>query len=287
MTEIRTRDEALTAIDRGLGQWAADATGVLTQARTVADGALTAGRSKVRRLANQVAASEAVLGSLRPEDDPRQAQRNLAQARESLQAAQRAERRIAAVAEQVAALERAQVSSMAGEVSGARADLRRRLGTLTGYRTSAVEPGGRGGPASAVAAGQGSAGSTSWLNSRGLSEVDVSAVDLANAPAADAFERRGVTMADYRWAVQTWDTVVRPGVARGMTRADFEARDAQRGATDMRRTAQVYDLFLGEGNRLKVARLADGTMDVRNGYHRFQIARDLGIGSLPAQVIDV
>lgn len=283
MTEIRTRDEALTAIDRGLGQWAADATGVLAQARAVADGALTESRGKVRRLANQVAASEAVLGSIRPDDDLRPAQRNLDRARKSLQAAERAERRIAAVAEQLAALERAQVSSFAGEVSGARADLRGRLGTLTGYRTS---EGGRGGPASA-AAGQGSAVSPSWLDSRGLSEVEVSAVDLADAPAADAFERRGATLADYRWAVQTWDAVVRPGVARGMTRADFEARDAQRAATDMRRTAQVYDLFLGEGNRLKVARLPDGTVDVRNGYHRFQIARDLGIRSLPAQVIDV
>jgi hypothetical protein len=280
VTEIRTRDEALTAVDHGLGQWAAEATGALTQARAMVDGARSMSQSKVRRLENEVAAIEALLGSLRPEDDLRRAQRSLAQARQSLQAAQTSAQRIALVAEQLAALERTQVSSAAAAVGSARADLRRRLGTLAAYRTPA------GGSAHAAGADLSSAGAPGWLDGRGLTDVEVSAVDLAGAPAADAFDRRDVSLADHRWAVQTWEEVVRPGVAGGMTRADFEARDVQRAATEMRQTAKVYDLFLGEGSRLRVARLPDGTLDVRNGYHRFKIARDLGIRYLPAQVID-
>jgi hypothetical protein len=76
---------------------------------------------------------------------------------------------------------------------------------------------------------------------------------------------------------------VGPGVAAGKTREDFAARDARSNAQPLRRTADVYDMFLGS-DRIRVDRRPDGSMDVVNGRHRLLIARELGIKTLPGQV---
>lgn len=83
--------------------------------------------------------------------------------------------------------------------------------------------------------------------------------------------------------MQTWNDVVGPGVEGGKTRDDFVRRDAQSNAAPLRRTADVYDMFLGS-DRIRVDRQPDGSLNVINGRHRFQIARELGIKTLPGQV---
>ena len=83
--------------------------------------------------------------------------------------------------------------------------------------------------------------------------------------------------------MQTWNDTVGPGVAKGMTRDDFAARDLRGDAQPLHKTADVYDMFLGTG-RIHVARQTDGSLNIVNGRHRFQVARDLGITSLPGQV---
>lgn len=281
MTEIRTRDDALAAVDRGLAQWATAALGVFTQATAVISAACASGESQVQRLRARVAALEALLRSLRPEDDPRPLERELAQTRQSLASAQRATQQIAALSQQLHALQRAQSRSNDTNISAARADLTRRVNELGAYRG----PGS--GSGSSGTASTGAPSGAAWLNGTGLSEVAVGAADFEDNPIVGSFGRGGTSLADYRWAVQTWDEVVRPGVERGMTRADFEARDSQRAATGLRRTAGVYDMFLGDSDRLLVTRRPDGSLDVTNGRHRFEVARQLGITHLPAQVHDL
>jgi hypothetical protein len=83
--------------------------------------------------------------------------------------------------------------------------------------------------------------------------------------------------------VTTWDQAVRPGLDRGMSRDDFAARDAARGATSPRRTVDVYDMFLGT-DPIRVECRSDGTLNVINGLHRITVAQELGITHLPASV---
>lgn len=281
MTEVRTRDEALASVDRGLSQWAASVSGVLTQATAAGSAATAEAGAVVRQSAGKVAASQQVLGSLRPEDDRSTLERDLADAQRSLDAAKGALSRIEAVVQRLSALQRAQVRSTETLVGSARADLSKRSGDLGAYRGGGGTAGG-----GSVGAASGDCGAGGWLAGAGLSSVDVTAADFGDNPIIGSFGRGDTTRADYRWAVQTWDELVGPGVAKGMTREDFEARDAAREAPPLRRTAAVYDMFLGDTDRLRVTRRPDGSLDVTNGRHRLEVARELGIKSLPGQVIE-
>lgn len=52
----------------------------------------------------------------------------------------------------------------------------------------------------------------------------------------------------------------------------------------LRRTADAYDMFLGDTDRIRLSRDADGRLDVVNGRHRIIVARDLGIKHLPGTI---
>jgi hypothetical protein len=123
----------------------------------------------------------------------------------------------------------------------------------------------------------------------GLADFDVSAAYLDENPILDddrprpIFGKGGLSRADYRWAVQTLNDTVGPGVASGKTREDFAERDARSNAQPLRRTADVYDMFLGT-DRIRADRQPDGSLNIVNGRHRLLIARELGIKNLPGQV---
>jgi hypothetical protein len=124
---------------------------------------------------------------------------------------------------------------------------------------------------------------------KGLADVDVSSADLNENPILDedrargTFGKGGLSRADFRWAVQTWHDTVGPGVASGKTRDDFAERDTRSNAQPLRRTADVYDMFLGT-DRIRADRRPDGSLNIVNGRHRLLIARELGIKSLPGQL---
>jgi hypothetical protein len=304
MTEIRTRDEALAAIDHALAQWLDGAAAVLTEAMAAASGAAATAEAQVSRRAQRVAVLEAQLRSL-PSDSPARAQiqRELGRAHESLRAGRDAARRISNVASQIAILLRTQSQVAGAQVTAARADLARRVKELGAYRAAGggsaavvtAAAGALGGLAIAVtgatsAAARAALGATAeapaeggaaWLATGGLSDFDIAEADLADNPVTGSFGRGGLGRADYRWALTTWDQVVRPGLDRGMTRNDFAARDAARDAPPLRRTADVYDMFLGS-DPIRVERRPDGTLDVINGRRRIEIAADLGLTTLPA-----
>jgi hypothetical protein len=306
MTEIRTRDEALAAIDRALARWTSEAGSTLAQAIAAAGRAQAAAEAETSRRAQRVAALEAQLSALQPDAPQRaQVQRDLLRAWQSLEAARQATRRLANVARQVARLQRSHAQTAETRVTAARADVARRVTALDAYRAAGGGAGGAavGGIIGAVGAlgtagvaavatmitspasppAPSATGSTAWLAGRGLADISVTEAGFADNPITGSFGRGGLSRADYRWAVTIWDEVVRPGLDRGMSRDDFASRDEARSAPALRRTADVYDMFLGS-DPLRAERRADGTLNVINGRHRIEIARELGIAHLPAVV---
>jgi predicted nucleic acid-binding protein len=305
VTEIHTHDDALAAIDRALAQWAADTSHILAQAMAWANGAQTAAEAEASRRVQRVAALESLLSSMLPDDPQRaQVQRDLAHAARSLDAARQAARRIAEVSRQVARLQHSQVRTAEISVTTARADVSRRAAALGAYRAVRIGSGvgpavagivgalGRVGAAGAAAlaavtaapAPSAAVGAPTWLDRCGLTDIAVAEADFADNPITGSFGRDGLTRADYRWALTTWDQVVRPGLERGMSRDDFAVRDQARGARPLRRAADVHDMILGTDS-LRVERRVDGTLNVINGRHRIEIARELGIAHLPAAVL--
>jgi len=159
-------------------------------------------------------------------------------------------------------------------VPSANRDLEHKLQALSDYAAAPVP----------APSGASAAGGVPNFGVSGLVDVPVDRMDFEDNPIRGNFGRGGAEVGDYRWAVETWETVVRPGVLAGQSRADFAARDAARGREiGLRRTAGVYDMFLGD-DPIAVSRRSDGSFSVNSGRHRIAIARQLGITHLPGKI---
>jgi hypothetical protein len=283
MAEVRTRDEAIASVDHALQAWSTTVTGVLTQAQSAASAACDEVDRIVQNRANEVAAIESLLVSADREDN-RKLQVRLIRAKEASDQARRASLQVKDVAAGVSQLSRTHTTATCSQVASARSQLSAMSSALEGYRSSGAVLGGGGSSGSGTL--RSSEGS---LRSADLSAVDVSSADLDENPILDdnssqrTFGKSGLTRADYRWAVQTWNDTVGPGVAAGKTREDFAEQDGRSNAQPLRRTADVYDMFLGT-DRIRADRQPDGSLNIVNGRHRLLIARELGIRNLPGEV---
>jgi hypothetical protein len=277
MSEVHTRDEALTLIDQACQEWGQALSGILAQAGAVASGAQARAGRVVARCKAKVSAIEAVLAAA-DRNDLRRLEAELVRARASYDTARRAAVRVSDVTAAIGHLGRANATCDTPQLAAARRQLAELSRAIEVYRRSraAVVP-------QRTVAARANPGGPAPLDRFGLSNLRVNVADLTDTPLQGEFGRGGASMADYRWAVQTWNDTVGPGVAKGMTRDDFAARDLRGGALPLRKTADVYDMFLGTG-RIHVAQRPDGSLNIVNGRHRFQVARDLGITSLPGQM---
>lgn len=284
MSEVRTRDEAIASVDQALQVWSTSVRGVLAEAQHAALSARDEVEGAVRNYAREVATIEALLANA-DDKQRRQLQVRLVQAKDAHERAVRASARVSEVAARVSRLNRVQITAGTSQVASARAQLSAMSRALDGYRSGGTVLGGGGldGGGSAAPAGGGS------LVGMGLADLDVSSIDMDENPILDddrskgTFGKGGLSRADYRWAVQTWNDTVGPGVAAGKVREDFAERDVQSDAKPLRRTADVYDMFLGT-DRIRVTRRPDGSLNIVNGRHRLLIATELGIKTLPAQL---
>ena len=285
MTHVATTDEAVAALRAAIATWRTEARGVVRQAAAATAGFHAETRREVRQRKARLAALQSALAALRPETDPAPLRQKVATAEAALSRATRAQALAEEVERDARALERRVVQTTEGHAAAAERDLARRLESLSGYRGTVTGAS----PASASPSG-GASGNTSAesaedkaLRQRGLVSVPLQTTSHADNPVLDGYHKGGTSRSDYRWAVETWETVVKPRVAAGESRDDFVRRDEARGATGFRRTAGVYDMFLGD-DRLVFSRRPDGTLDVTNGRHRIDVARGLGITHLPGEI---
>ena len=151
VTPVRTREEALALVASALSTFDEQVGAVLTQATAVASGALQQAGDAVQRCETKVCALEAVLVAAK-QDERQRVQAELVRAREQLNQARRAYRRVA----DVSGCARTPQRSYAQQCSPILAAARRHLAG----RVTAVEQylGGRGRGAS----GSGQAG-RSWI----------------------------------------------------------------------------------------------------------------------------
>lgn len=267
--------EALRALANDIGSWVVGALGVVVQAAAAVEATHSEAESMVRQRAARLAALEATPGGDGVERSSRA--REIARARTSLEQARTALRVAAQCLSDVRSLERRIRSVESDVVENAVADLGVKLKALEAYR--AVTPPDAGGVGQAPAAPQQMAAYSAF----GLENVSLGKVDFSDNPVEGAYGKGGASLTDYRWAVETWATVVGPGVAAGLGREAFEERDSREGRVGLRRLGGVYDLFLGD-DRIVYSRRPDGSLDVINGRHRIEVARSLGIEQLPGKI---
>lgn len=181
-------------------------------------------------------------------------------------------------------------SRMSAAQEGARKFLRDRGLALeeylagTGVASGAFNLLSSGGAASATGAsvsGSGSGGDTSSnlleLQSTGLFEVPLELIDDSDSSVSGVGSFQKVSLDDTRHGMELLQNEVLPSVRGG-----WDPRGGHGGglSDDARAIAGYY---FGD-TRVKLRRGADGRLTVVNGYHRIYAARELGLGSLPAEV---
>ncbi len=273
----RASSQAITELDSALSTWATVATGIALQTTAAVNAIATEVERAVRERAAIVAAVEARIAPAQPAERTRLT-RELQIANGSLEDARRGLRSATEAGRRAHSMARRIDESTNSRVPPALQSLRRKLDALAEYESVSV-PNSPGSPRGASGAPGGNA-----FGVQGIVEVPIDHATFDDNPILGPFGRGGATLSDYRWAAETWETVVRPGVLAGKTRDDFARQDAAAGRlTGYRRLGGVYDMFLGD-EPIQFSRRADGTLDVANGRHRVQVARQLGITRLPGRM---
>jgi uncharacterized ParB-like nuclease family protein len=277
MSTVRTRAEALAAVSAALGVFERRSLDAIDDFLRETNRLAGVVAGEVARRRHMVAQVETALRGADEEARPRLEVR-LAEALRALDEAVRA----AAVVDEEAAhvsAERRRFGDRTHEIAvRAEANLRRMTAAVHSYAHSAKSRADGPGPSPATVSPPD--GLHRALSDRGLEPLDVMTVDHSGDPITSWTKG---PPSDFLWAVDRWDTVVAPAVARGATRETFAQLDADAGAPDRRRLAAVYDLFLGS-DPIDVCVDAAGRTSVNSGRHRLDAARTLGVRTLPARV---
>ena len=267
--------EAVTELRTALNAWGRTATGLATQLGAAVTAHAANAEAEVRARSSRMAAIEALLVTAKGEERARLA-REAALASASLERARWALNLSNEAAQRGQRVQR-QIEEAAGErVQRAAEALSRKRAALVDYESVPI-------PSASAAAGAGASVGVNFGVPE-IVDVPIEQADFADNPILDGFQRGGADISDYRWAVETWETTVRPGVLAGKTREDFARRDEELGQqSGFRRSAGVYDMFLGD-DPVQFSRRANGRLDVASGRHRVAIARQLGLTHLPGRL---
>ncbi|WP_433580285.1 hypothetical protein [Nocardia brasiliensis] len=119
----------------------------------------------------------------------------------------------------------------------------------------------------------------------GYAMIPLSALDTAATGGAKPLPA-DVSKSDLEWALNAFHTVIVPALRLGKDIEYFRARDQDERRCGARSYADTYTWFLGSDEALQVGRQPDGGFTVHNGFHRIAIARQLGLASVPARVVD-
>ncbi|WP_326953455.1 hypothetical protein [Amycolatopsis sp. NBC_01286] len=112
-------------------------------------------------------------------------------------------------------------------------------------------------------------------------------IDDSDSPVFGAADFLKVEMRVMRAGLMRLETEVLPAVRAGARLEDMRELDTRSGLTGSPAShVTVYESFFGDTS-VKLSRGRDGRYTVRNGYHRIWLARQAGIDSLPADVLDV
>jgi hypothetical protein len=176
------------------------------------------------------------------------------------------------------------------QMNGARTFLRAKVQELQRYlATAALSDGGSvpaGVPprASETSAAPTSVGA-SRFREKGIISVPLDSIALGESEVAGEDDYHKVPYETMLEGVRRFDREVRPAVERGAGSDYFREKDRQTGATYEHGLERLYDAFYG-GEAIRLTRMRDGRYDVTNGYHRLRAARDAGLRSVPASVVE-
>lgn len=96
---------------------------------------------------------------------------------------------------------------------------------------------------------------------------------------------KGYAPADLMWGFDTLLSQILPAMALGKGLDYFRDRDQRENLCGTRSYADTYQGFFGADDVPRFTRQPDGSFRVENGYHRVWVARQMGLTTIPGQVI--
>ena len=127
------------------------------------------------------------------------------------------------------------------------------------------------------------AGEGEWVD-RGIQDVPLDKINLSDSYVQEADDFRKVSHEDMVGGFHALEGEVRPGVDQGAEGESFSSIDEKRGQDYEHGSRRVYDAFYGD-DAICLNKI-DDTYHVVNGYHRLAVARELGLETVPARVIE-
>lgn len=279
---VHTRSEAIRVVAHALRQFDHEAPRFVSDARTGLDSVVRQISTELDSRRRALEAAKAALAAA-DEENYRSCLAAVERATDLVSRAEGAHRRAICAAESHAGVARrflGETDRAVGHGVSMLWQLDEAIERYAAGAAGAVTPGAAFNSAGSAATGDsgGGGGLDSILAAHGLEIVSVDVPDYSENPVL-SYDRG--TPADYRWAVEKWDTVIAPGIEAGMGRDGFARKDAEVDAPDGRRLAGVYDAMLNRP--ITLARRADGSIDVNGGRHRLDAARQLGVTHLPVK----
>lgn len=247
----------------------------------------------VRVLAADLAAAEQALAALPPDTPPdvvAARRRRLDQARDQLAHGQAAQRKLTVTLDDLDRVVRSRsmaVEKLADQGTSRLMRFWETLGrTLAAFRArlAALNRTTVSGPQQDVMAHSAtSAPSFREAGSAGHVLVDISAIDASDRQIRDT-DFTKVSAADMRRGLLRLEQTILPAVLGGAGIDRMRQLDESAGLTnDPASHVAVYEAFFGS-TAIRLSRDSAGRITVENGYHRIQLARQLGVEQLPALI---
>lgn len=122
-----------------------------------------------------------------------------------------------------------------------------------------------------------------WVD-QGIENVPIDKIDLRDSPIDGPEDYHKVSYAEMVDGCKRLNRDVRPQVENGADGDSFAESDAEKGLDYEYGDQRIYDAFYGN-SAIRLEKI-DDTYQVVNGYHRLEVARDLGFTTVPARVIE-
>jgi len=122
-----------------------------------------------------------------------------------------------------------------------------------------------------------------WVDT-GIHEVPVGAIDVADTYVHGESDFQKVSHEDMVHGFERLENEVRPAVERGVDEEYFRTLDMQRRLDYQDGSQRVYEAFYGD-DAVRLNKIGD-RYEMVNGYHRLYVAKELGIDTVPARVIE-
>lgn len=122
-----------------------------------------------------------------------------------------------------------------------------------------------------------------WVDS-GIQNVSLDAIDVQDSYVETPDDFKKVSHEEMTRGMEVLESEVRPAVEQGFDADHFREVDQARGVDYAHGTQRVYEAFYGD-EPIRLNRIGD-RYEVVNGYHRLYVAREMGLDTVPARVIE-